>query len=225
MTRDAAPDEASLATKPDWRVLLAARAGAWLVRLLASTWRVRVRGGEGLESLRAAGTPFVFAFWHGQILPLLSHHRHQDIAMLVSAHRDGEIVARIGMALGYRTVRGSSNRGAGRALLSLVRELERGREVTVSPDGPRGPARQFAPGALIAAQRTGAAILPVAAHAARAWRLRSWDGFMIPKPFTRLTVAYGPPAWVAATTARDAALESARFSRLIDDAEEAARRA
>lgn len=225
MTRDAEPDEPAAGAGPGWRVLLAARAGAVLVRLLASTWRVRVRGGDGLAALRAARRPFVFAFWHGQILPLLSHHRNQDIAMLVSAHRDGEIVARIGMALGYRTVRGSTSRGAGRALLSLVRELERGKEVTVSPDGPRGPARQFAPGALIAAQRTGAAILPVAAHAARAWRLRSWDGFMIPKPFTRLTVAYGPPAYVDAATARDAALETDRFGRLIDDAEEAARRA
>lgn len=219
------PDDAPADPRPDWRVRLAARAGAMLVRLLASTWRVRVRGGEGLASLRAARTPFVFAFWHGQILPLLSHHRNQNIAMLVSAHRDGEIVARLGVAMGYRTVRGSTSRGAGRALLSLVRELERGNEVTVSPDGPRGPARRFAPGALIAAQRTGAAILPVAAHAARAWRLRSWDGFMIPKPFTRLTVAYGPPTVVDAATARDAALETERFGRLIDEAEEAARRA
>jgi hypothetical protein len=119
-------------------------------------------------------------------------------------------------------IRGSTTRGAERALLSLVRELEAGREVAITPDGPRGPARSFAPGALIAAQRSGAPILPVAASADRAWRLGSWDRFVIPKPFARITVAYGDPATVDAASARAAANEGPRFEALMNAAAERA---
>lgn len=202
---------------------LGASAGAAVIALLARTWRITVKRRGGVEALREAGTPIAFAFWHGQMLPLLWLHRDEGVAILISSHRDGEIIARIGERLGFRSVRGSSSRGAGRALLGLVRELTSGREVAVTPDGPRGPAERFAPGTLVAAQRAGAAIVPVAAHAASAWRLKSWDRFMIPKPFARITVAYGDPAYVAASEARAAAGEAGRFEALLAEAGAAAR--
>ena len=152
------------------------------------------------------------------MLPLLYQHRDEGVAILISSHRDGELIAQVAHRLGYRSVRGSSSRGAGRALLGMVRELERRREVAVTPDGPRGPAERFATGALVAAQRSGAYIVPVAATADRAWRLRSWDRFLIPKPFARVTVAYGPPTRVLAASARDAGNEAERFERLLADA-------
>ena len=99
----------------------------------------------------------------------------------------------------------------------VIRELPAGPEVAIPPDGPKGPARKYAPGALIASQRSGAAILPVVAVADRAWRLRSWDGFMIPKPFARVTVAYGDPTNVRATTPRAAAEEAPRFEAIMSD--------
>jgi lysophospholipid acyltransferase (LPLAT)-like uncharacterized protein len=102
-------------------------------------------------------------------------------------------------------------------LISIIRELEAGREVAITPDGPKGPARKYAPGALIAAQRSGAAILPVVAVADRAWHLKSWDRFMIPKPFARITVAYGDPAKVLAKTPRAASEEGPRFEALMSD--------
>lgn len=190
-------------------------AGAFVIGALARTWRFRIVGRDAVDALRAARKPLAFAFWHGQMLPLVYQHRDEGVAILVSSHRDGEIIARIIHRFGFRTVRGSSSRGAGRALLGLVRELEAGREVAVTPDGPRGPARQFAPGALVAAQRAGAAVVPVSAHASRAWRLRSWDRFLIPKPFARVTVAYGPPTRVDAASARGAAGEAERFEALL----------
>jgi lysophospholipid acyltransferase (LPLAT)-like uncharacterized protein len=208
----------------DARTRWIARLGSALLGLLARTWRFRVIGREPVNALRRAGRPVAFAFWHGQMLPLVVQHRDEGVAILVSSHRDGEIIARIIHRFGFRTVRGSSSRGAGRALLGLVRELQAGREIAVTPDGPRGPARRFAPGALVAAQRAGAPVIPVSAHAARAWRLRSWDAFMIPKPFTRVTVAYGPPTPVSATSARDAAAESDRFEALLAATEAIARR-
>lgn len=194
-----------------WQV----RLGLVVLRLLAATWRIRVVDGEVVTALRAARQPFVFTLWHGQMLPLVWHHRDQGIAVLISEHRDGEIIARIASALGLRAVRGSTYRGADRALVGLVRELRAGRDVAVTPDGPRGPAGHFAPGALIAAQRAGVPIVAVAAAATRAWRLRTWDGFMIPKPFARVTVAYSA-AWVESPTARDAAAEAPRFKQLLE---------
>lgn len=211
------------ASREERRLRWISRVGYHAIRLLARTWRIRVVGQEGLDALRARRAPLAFAFWHGQLLPLLYQHRNQGVAILISEHRDGEVIARIGYRLGYRSVRGSSSRGAARALLGLVRELEGGGEVAVSPDGPRGPAERFAPGTLVAAQRSGAYIVPVAAVADRAWRLRSWDRFLIPKPFARVTVGYAVPALVSATTAREAERETGRFEALLAEAAAVAR--
>jgi lysophospholipid acyltransferase (LPLAT)-like uncharacterized protein len=196
--------------------------GRGFLQMLSRTWRVRVVNGEYVRDLRRTGRPFIFALWHGQLLPLLWHHREEGVLVLISEHRDGELVARAARSLGYGLIRGSSTRGAERALISLVRELQAGHEVAITPDGPRGPAMTFAPGALVAAQRSDSFILPVAASADRAWRLRSWDKFMIPKPFARVTVAYGAPAKVIATTSRAAAEEGSRFERLLNEAVEIA---
>jgi lysophospholipid acyltransferase (LPLAT)-like uncharacterized protein len=198
---------------------MAVVAGGLALRVLASTWRYRVIGGESLERLRANNVPFIFSLWHGQLLPLIWHHHGERVAILVSEHRDGELIARLAKSIGYRLIRGSSSRGGERALLALAKELREGREVAVTPDGPRGPARSYAPGALIAAQRTGAPILPIVAHADRAWRLSSWDNFMIPKPFAKVTVAYGEPTRVAVESSRDAAGEAPEFQKLMEETE------
>jgi lysophospholipid acyltransferase (LPLAT)-like uncharacterized protein len=185
------------------------------VRLLATTWRVREIGRDGWARRRAAGLPSIMALWHGQLLVLTPHHRAMGVSVLISEHRDGEIIARIVEALGYRTVRGSTSRGAGRALLELVRVLRAGNDVAITPDGPRGPRHSFAPGALIASQRSEAPIVGVVAHVSRAWRLRSWDGFEIPKPFARITIAYGDPVPVDAATPREAAERVPEFEALM----------
>jgi lysophospholipid acyltransferase (LPLAT)-like uncharacterized protein len=206
-----------------WSSKAALLVGRGFLHMLARTWRIRVVNGEHVRDLRRAGHTFIFALWHGQLLPLLWHHREEGVRVLISEHRDGELVARTAQSLGYGLIRGSSTRGAERALISLVRELQEGHEVAITPDGPRGPATTFASGALVAAQRSDSFILPVAASADRAWRLRSWDRFMIPKPFARVTVAYGAPAKVLAKTSRAAAEEGPRFERLLNEAGEIAR--
>jgi lysophospholipid acyltransferase (LPLAT)-like uncharacterized protein len=201
-----------------WRDRAVLFAGKGFLRVLARTWRFRVINGDAVKKLRLSGRPFIFALWHGHLLPLLWHHRDEGVKVLISEHRDGELVARTAESLGYGLIRGSTTRGADRALISLVRELQAGREVAITPDGPKGPAEKFAPGALVAAQRSDSFILPVVAAASSAWRLRSWDRFMIPKPFARVTVAYGPPTKVLATNPRAAADEGSRFERLMSDA-------
>jgi len=205
-----------------WRSRAALMLGRGFLQVLSRTWRVRVVNGEYVRDLRRTGRPFIFALWHGQLLPLLWHHRGEGVLILISEHRDGELVARAAQSLGYGLIRGSSTHGAERALISLVRELKSGHEVAITPDGPRGPAKSFAPGALVAAQRSDSFILPVAASADRAWRLRSWDRFIIPKPFARVTVAYATPTKVLAPTSRAAAEEAPRFERLLNEAVEIA---
>jgi len=193
-----------------------ARLGAALVRLLASTWRVRTEYGEELAAARRDGRRVIFALWHGELLPLLWHQRGERVAIVISEHRDGEIIAQIAESLGYSTVRGSSSRGGSRALIGLMRAIDSGLDGAITPDGPRGPARVFAPGAAIAAQRTGALIAPIRARANRAWRLKSWDRFVIPKPFASVIVSFGPLTGVEAGTPREAAEQAPRLQALLD---------
>jgi lysophospholipid acyltransferase (LPLAT)-like uncharacterized protein len=176
-----------------WAEPVAAAVGAALVSVLAATWRIRVRGAEHLRTLREARRPFVFVLWHSRILPLLFHHRREDIVLLISRHRDGGYLADLAERWGYRSVRGSTKRGGEVGLLGIVRALEGGAVVAVTPDGPRGPARRVQPGAVAAAQHAGVPLLPIGAQASAAWWLRSWDRLCIPKPFAAIDVVYGAP--------------------------------
>jgi hypothetical protein len=153
---------------------------------------------ERWRPLYEARRPHVFLLWHEALLPLLWQHRRQSIAIVVSAARDGQYLADFAVSLGYRTVRGSSRRGAARALLGAVRELRAGYAVAFTPDGPTGPRREMKPGAVAAAQRGGGVIVPLHAEARRAWRLDSWDRLMIPKPGAEVRIRYGRPFEVAA---------------------------
>ena len=192
------------------------RGGVILVRALAVTWRIELTNAEPMRRARGAGQKgVIFALWHGELLPLLWQHRGEGVKVVISEHRDGEIIARIAEALGYGTVRGSTSRGGGRALIQLIRELDSGNDIAVTPDGPRGPAHVFAPGAAIAAQRTGAPVIPVRVVASRAWRLRSWDRFIIPKPFARIRIGYGDPTPVRASTPREAAEQAPALEALM----------
>jgi lysophospholipid acyltransferase (LPLAT)-like uncharacterized protein len=204
----------------DRRVTWAARVGVWLVRLLGMTWRFRVTEDESVRRLRAAGQPIIFALWHGQLLPLLYRHRGEGVVVLISEHSDGEIIARIAKAFGFGTVRGSTSRGAARALLELARVLEAGRDLAVTPDGPRGPAKSYAPGVLVVAQRTGAPVIGAVATTTSAWRLKSWDRFLIPKPFARVNVTYTAAQRIDAPNARQAAAEAEAMREAMERAEQ-----
>ncbi|HEU4642397.1 MAG TPA: lysophospholipid acyltransferase family protein [Gemmatimonadaceae bacterium] len=214
--REAAASDAA-ARRRARRVALAVRLGGVVLRLLARTWRIREVNRAPSQALRDAGRPVIFTLWHGEMLALLWHHRREGITVLISEHGDGEIIARVAESLGFRTVRGSTSRGADRALLGMSRVVQQGGDLAFTPDGPRGPARVFAPGALIVAQRSGAPIVTLAVTTRRCWRLRSWDRFMIPKPFARIAIAYGAPAPVDAPTPREAAALGAPFEALMTE--------
>ena len=194
-----------MAIAPD-RVLRALLpAAAWLARpliqLLALSWRTGwAAGSEHLDRLAGEGRPAIYALWHhgvyavGYTLFQRQARRRVRFALLVSQSRDGELVARLAGKLDVELVRGSTSRGARAALRQLYRAVtQRQRSVLTAPDGPRGPARVAQLGSVTLAQASGAPIVPVAAAASRAWRLRTWDRLLVPKPCARVALAAGEP--------------------------------
>lgn len=222
---DARATSAARTAAEERRIRWIVRIGVLLVRLLGATWRVRRVRPEAFDAPVRDRRPTVFVLWHGQLLPSLAYHRNTGIRVLISEHADGEIIARIAERLGFATVRGSTSRGAGRALIEMSRVLAEGGLIAVTPDGPRGPARSFAPGALVAAQRAGVDVVPLIAIASRGWRLKSWDRFLIPKPFSRVVFAYGERTPVGGDNPRAAAEAAPRFQALMDETEREAERA
>jgi lysophospholipid acyltransferase (LPLAT)-like uncharacterized protein len=205
---------------PSQRVVWLARLGTALIRALGATWRIRVSHDHGVRRCRAAKEPLIFLLWHGQMLPLLYQHRDEGVVVMISEHADGEIIARIADNLGFATVRGSTSRGAARALLGAARVVAEGHDLAVTPDGPRGPAKTVAPGSAVIAHRTGASVVGCAAWASRAWRLKSWDTFLIPKPFATVRIAYSDETHVVAADAREAANAADHLRRIMDVAEQ-----
>ena len=176
--------------------------GTGLVGALFLTTRARRVGAEHYQRFRAQGRPVVFTFWHGQLLPLIHYHRGEGIVVLVSEHGDGEYVTRVIQRHGFSTVRGSSTRGGSKGLKGLVRAAREGHDLAVTPDGPRGPNGVFKPGALAAAQMTGAPVIPLAVGSSSGWHFGSWDGFLVPKPLARITIEYLPPRFVPRDASR-----------------------
>jgi len=171
---------------------------ARLVSGLAWTWRIEEHHPERLRAVRAGAGPVLYLMWHESLLPLLWCHRDADVAIVVSDARDGLYLTDTARRFGFRPIRGSSSRGAIKALRGVLRQLRQGDEVAMTPDGPRGPRRTVKIGGLAAAQRAQALVMPVFADARPAWRLRSWDRFLIPKPFARVRIGYGDPFRVPA---------------------------
>ncbi len=203
----------------DWRTRASIRLGTWVLRALAATWRTTVHGRTPAHERQARGEgAIILSLWHGQMLPILCAHRGEPATVLVSEHRDGEIIARILAAFGFSAARGSSSRGGSRALLELAQLVRAGHDIAITPDGPRGPRRTMAPGVLLIAQRTGSAIIPLVAHCERVWQLKSWDAFEIPKPFARVTVLYDVPVRVQAGSAREAAAQVSTYGAVMEAA-------
>jgi len=170
-----------------WAEPIAKTLGPPAIKTLAATWRFRE---SGLEQWKP---PFIFVLWHSRILPLLALHKREGGVLLISRHRDGEYLADLAQGWGYRSVRGSTQRGGEVGLLGIVRALQGGAVVAITPDGPRGPRERVQPGAIAAAQHAGVPLIATGARAASAWYLGSWDRMCLPKPFAAVDVRYSAP--------------------------------
>ena len=169
--------------------------GPLLILGLGHTWKVMILGEDKVREARKATGKVIYAFWHGRMLGLTFTHRFRGAHTLISQHRDGELIAQVVKRLGYIPVRGSTTRGGTEGLFQMAEKAKEG-DLAITPDGPRGPAYRFQIGAVSLAQRTGCPIVPIACSARSKKVLRSWDGFLIPFPFTTLTVVHGDPIWV-----------------------------
>jgi lysophospholipid acyltransferase (LPLAT)-like uncharacterized protein len=181
-----------------WHQRLAAGLIYGLVRLLAGTIRFRLNDQSGLF----AGAPperLIFAIWHNRLaLALMLYRRYvvrrdgsRRLAAMVSASRDGGLLARVLEHFHVEPVRGSSSRRGAQALRELVSWGERGHDLAITPDGPRGPCYQVQEGVIAAAQLTGFPIIPTVYHLNWKIRVKSWDRFQIPLPFARCEVTTG----------------------------------
>jgi len=205
------------ASLQDWRSSWSKRAqvaaiaglGYPLINALGHTLRWRVEGLQQYDAIVASGRQPVMAFWHGRILPATYYFRRRGIVVITSENFDGEWIARIIERFGFGTARGSSSRGGLKAMLKLVRDMERGRPAGFTLDGPRGPARVAQPGAVWLARATGNPVLPFHLEASSHWTANSWDRTQIPKPFSTVALVVGEPIDVPAD-ATDQQLESSR---------------
>ncbi|ATX80342.1 hypothetical protein Ga0123461_1936 [Mariprofundus aestuarium] len=164
----------------------------------------------------------IFAFWHARILMMGVGLKGCRGYMLISEHRDGGFIADTLHLQGFRTVRGSSTRGGGRALLQMVRTFRKENcDFGITPDGPKGPREKVQLGTVQLAKKTGLPIRPVIWATKRQWRITSsWDHFYIPKPFTRGVFVYGEPQFIAADANDEEAL--ARLQQAMDSTQETA---
>ena len=167
--------------------------GPLLLLALGRTWRITWRGNENLREIRGRGGKVLYASWHKNILPLAYFYRKQGIHIMISEHRDGEFIARVAKRLGYHPVRGSSTHGGSRALFEMSQVGNKGFDAAITPDGPKGPKREVQPGTVVIASRANLPVVPVSACAKPCWKLRSWDEFLIPKPFSKVVILVAKP--------------------------------
>jgi len=211
------PGKAGAAKHPQqhsgWKPAILSFFAYWVTRLVGLTWRLELRDESG-QLQTDSGRVFIFAIWHNRIgiMPVADgkYVRRERLAALVSASRDGELLARTLQRFGYQPVRGSTSRRGPQSLLEMVRYVAEGYDAVITPDGPRGPAEVVQPGIVQLAKVTEVPITPVSCSVSHCIRLKSWDRFIIPWPFARIVISVGRPIAVP-READGARLESKRI--------------
>jgi lysophospholipid acyltransferase (LPLAT)-like uncharacterized protein len=197
------------------------------IRFVYRTNRWTVEGAEAPRRLRAEGRAFIGAFWHGRMLMIpMAWQRMAPMHMLISAHRDGRIIADAVAYFGIAAIAGSSRRGGSAALRAMLKRLKDGDCAAITPDGPRGPAMSASIGIVNAARLAQVPIVPVTYATSRRRVLASWDHFHIALPFGRGVFLWGEPIEIAAEL-DEAGLEQARSlieARMVEMVHEADRR-
>ena len=192
------------------------------IALLRTTLRVELLNSERYADLKAKRVPILFALWHGRMFLPIDAHRNEGIVTMASKSQDGNIITRWLENNGYLVTRGSTSRGGSEALRRMVRHVRSGHNVALTVDGPKGPARVVQSGVVRLARMTDAWILPISFSSSLPLFLRSWDRYLLPKPFSRNVVAYGEPFAVTQEMSDEVAL--AKIGTALDDVTTAADR-
>jgi lysophospholipid acyltransferase (LPLAT)-like uncharacterized protein len=189
-----------------WRARWLIAIGFRLLQLWARTLRYEIEDRAGVIATPVSEN-FIGALWHNRLLifpfVLRRFFSHRHGAALISASRDGELLADSIKRFGFDVVRGSSSRLGASAILQLEGVLASGRDIVITPDGPRGPAYELGPGIIFLAQKSGAAVVPINMEYSSCWRIKSWDRFIVPRPFARVRVIIGAPYRVRSTSTDD----------------------
>lgn len=171
--------------------------GAWFLHaficLLYRSMRISCVGTEIFRGFVERREGVIGAFWHGRMLLMPFAYPGNCMHVLISSHRDGEIIANVMKRFNFNLVRGSSRRGGYEAMREMLNLLKENKHLGITPDGPKGPAEQLKPGVAELARLSGKAVLPVTFSASSAIRATSWDRFMIPYPFSRGVLYIGEP--------------------------------
>jgi lysophospholipid acyltransferase (LPLAT)-like uncharacterized protein len=183
-----------------WPARLLIALGFGIYRLWARTIRLRIEDPHDVVGF-VRNQPVIFAIWHNRLLMLPrvfdpSFPSRQSYG-LISASRDGDLIATFIERSGYGTIRGSSSRKGVIALRQLMDTLAADGNVLFTPDGPRGPIYEASPGVIFLAQKSGAPIVPIHMEYSSCWRLKSWDRFVVPWPFAKLRAIFGAPVVIA----------------------------
>ncbi len=133
----------------------------------------------------------IFCFWHGKLILPYYAYRNKGVYILISEHRDGELVARMVELNGNRTVRGSSTHGGAKGAKRMLKIARSGNIIVVTPDGPRGPKRRLKEGVVFLARMTGAPLFPMGIGYSKYWQMRDWSGMQVPRPFARGVTVFG----------------------------------
>jgi lysophospholipid acyltransferase (LPLAT)-like uncharacterized protein len=198
-----------------WRARWLIAFGFRLLQLWARTLRYHIDDRAGIVG-EPVNENYIGALWHNRllifpvVLRLFFPNRHG--AALISASRDGDLLADAIERFGFDVVRGSSSRLGASAILQLTEVLSARRDVVITPDGPRGPVYELGPGIIFLAQKSGAAVLPMNMEYSNCWRIKSWDRFIVPRPFAKVHVIIGRPHRVkSASTAEEFEAERLRL--------------
>lgn len=173
----------------------------WLMWLISKTLRIRVRDEAGVTRTGGCEGPVILVMWHNRVFgvpPIWAQTcgKHRRCVAMTSASKDGEIVARGLRFFGIEAARGSSSRRGAAALVALKRALKNGLDVCITPDGPKGPIYEVQPGVVKLAESSGVPLVSLSARFGSSWRLKTWDRFVIPKPFSQIEVIFGAPIYL-----------------------------
>ena len=175
-----------------WRYLV-----LWPLGMVLRAWTLSLKIEFSALTRHQLGnieTPVIFVLWHNRLFTVAEmfrlHHRDRMVYGLVSPSKDGAWLEAFFSLVGIRSVRGSSHKRGREAALGLVEAIKSGHDIGITPDGPKGPMYQFKPGGLVIAKRTGTPLVLMGSAYESAWQLSSWDRFYLPRPFSRVRVAY-----------------------------------
>ncbi len=187
------------------KIFILRKSSKILINFIIRTCRRTISGKNTIKKIREAGKPVIYIFWHRHIFYNIFQFKNTKARPLISNSHDGEIVSQIAEEFGMNPVRGSSSHGGAKAFLQMINAIKtKNSEIMITADGPKGPAREIKDGTILIAKKSGAALVPVSWYSSGVKIFeKSWDKFLIPKPFSRIFFTYGDPIFVPANITKE----------------------